>query len=174
VWTLSPRGPDWMPITPKTGSLFHAETQSKVLFDPYQMQAVSQRLAKAGVRTQEFPQTPANLTEASQNLFELIQGRNFIAYPDAGMRLAISRAVALETSRGWRITKEKQSHKIDVVVALAMAAHAAVKGQNDSTFSLYSGWLDDEPAPPPPKSPPGMSEAEYRRITAPPSLMARG
>jgi hypothetical protein len=28
VWTLSPRGPDWMPITPKTGSLFHAETQA--------------------------------------------------------------------------------------------------------------------------------------------------
>jgi phage terminase large subunit-like protein len=146
----------------------------KVLFDPYQMQAVSQRLAKAGVRIQEFSQTPANLTEASQNLFELIQGRNLMAYPDANMRLAISRAVALETSRGWRITKEKQSHKIDVVIALAMAAHAAVKGQNDSTFSLYSGWLDDEPAPPPPKSPPGMSEEQYKRITSPPSaLMAR-
>ena len=27
VWTLSPRGPDWMPITPKTGSLFHADSQ---------------------------------------------------------------------------------------------------------------------------------------------------
>ena len=24
-----PRGPDWMPITPKTGSLFHAETHRK-------------------------------------------------------------------------------------------------------------------------------------------------
>ena len=23
------RGPDWMPITPKTGSLFHAETQPR-------------------------------------------------------------------------------------------------------------------------------------------------
>src|SRR5580704_17116014 len=23
-----PRGPDWMPITPKTGSLFHAETHT--------------------------------------------------------------------------------------------------------------------------------------------------
>jgi hypothetical protein len=23
------RGPDWMPITPKTGSLFHAETHSE-------------------------------------------------------------------------------------------------------------------------------------------------
>ena len=45
------------------------------------------------------------------------------------MRLAVSRAVALETARGWRIAKEKQSHKIDVVVALAMAAHACVQGQ---------------------------------------------
>ena len=27
MWTLSAGGPDWMPITPKTGSLFHAETQ---------------------------------------------------------------------------------------------------------------------------------------------------
>ena len=28
--------------------------------------------------------------------------------------------------RGWRIAKEKASHKIDVVVALAMSAHGAV------------------------------------------------
>jgi hypothetical protein len=27
-------------------------------------------------------------------------------------------AVAVETPRGWKISKEKQSHKIDVVVAL--------------------------------------------------------
>jgi hypothetical protein len=26
VWTLKCGGPDWTPITPKTGSLFHAET----------------------------------------------------------------------------------------------------------------------------------------------------
>jgi len=47
------------------------------------------------------------------------------------VRLAISRAVAVETSRGWRISKEKASHKVDVVVALAMACHAAVaKGES--------------------------------------------
>jgi len=28
------RGPDWMPITPKTGSLFHAETQTRQLSQP--------------------------------------------------------------------------------------------------------------------------------------------
>jgi phage terminase large subunit-like protein len=78
---------------------------------------------------EEFPQTPANLTAASQNLFELIQGGNLAVYPDAAMRLAISRAVAIETPRGWRIAKEKQSHKIDVVVGLAMACHAAVEQQ---------------------------------------------
>jgi hypothetical protein len=42
------------------------------------------------------------------------------------MRLAASRAVAIESSRGWRISKERQSHKIDVIVALGMAAHACV------------------------------------------------
>ena len=99
------------------------------------MQATAQRLTRAGLRIEEFPQSPANLTAASQNLFELIQGQNLILYPDAGMRLAISRTVAIETARGWRIAKEKQSHKIDVVVALAMAALAAVQLHNEHDFN---------------------------------------
>src|SRR4051794_32511544 len=28
LWTRCPRGPDWMPITPKTGYLFHADSQT--------------------------------------------------------------------------------------------------------------------------------------------------
>jgi len=108
----------------------------KVLFDPWQMQAIAQRLTRAGLRIEEFPQSPANLTASSQNLFELIQGQNLIAYPDDDIRLAISRAVALETPRGWRITKEKQSHKIDVVIALAMAAYATVQGHAESSYNL--------------------------------------
>jgi len=48
-------------------------------------------------------------------------------YPDADIRLAISRAIAIEGSRGWKISKEKQTHKIDVVVALGMAALAAAQ-----------------------------------------------
>ena len=35
-------------------------------------------------------------------LYELIQARNLVLYPDAQMRLAVSRAVAIESSRGWR------------------------------------------------------------------------
>jgi phage terminase large subunit-like protein len=99
----------------------------EVRYDPWQMQAVAQRLTAAGLPMLEFPQSIPNLTEASTNLYELIKGRNLIAYQDDDLRLAISRCVALETSRGWRIAKEKASHKIDVVVALAMAALGAVQ-----------------------------------------------
>jgi hypothetical protein len=62
----------------------------------------------------------------------VIKGRNLIVYPDPDMRLAVSRCVALETTRGWRIAKEKASHKIDVVVAMAMAALAAVREGQDT------------------------------------------
>jgi hypothetical protein len=98
-----------------------------VLYDPYQMVASAQRLAGYGLPMTEYPQTPANLTEASQNLYELIKGRNLVAYPDEAIRSAITRAVAIETSRGWRIGKEKQTHKIDIVIALGMAALSALR-----------------------------------------------
>jgi phage terminase large subunit-like protein len=107
-------------------------------------QAVSQRLARQGLKVEEFPQSPGNLTIASQNLYEIIQGRNLVLYPDADMRLAVSRAVAIETSRGWRVGKEKQSHKIDVVVALAMAAHAAVKSPTESNYDTSYRWVDGD------------------------------
>jgi phage terminase large subunit-like protein len=106
--------------------LSHRFAVRKVLFDPYQMLAVAQRLQKRGLPIMEFPQSSPNLTIASQNLYELIESHGLVLYPDAAMRLAASRAIAIETARGWRIAKEKQSHKIDVVIALGMAAHAAV------------------------------------------------
>ena len=58
------------------------------------------------------------------------------------MRLAASRAVLVESSRGQRLDKTKQAHHIDVIVALSLAALAAVKNEG-SSYSLWSGWLDD-------------------------------
>ena len=68
----------------------------QVLFDPFQMAAVSQRLAKAHVPIEEYPQTVPNLTAATSNLFDLIQSRSIALYPDAAMRLAVSRAIIVE------------------------------------------------------------------------------
>jgi hypothetical protein len=94
----------------------------KVWFDPFQMVSVAQRLQKAHVPIEEFPQSIPNLTASTSNLFDLIQARTLVLYPDAGMRLAVSRAIVTESSRGWKIDKLKQSHHIDVIVALSMAA----------------------------------------------------
>jgi hypothetical protein len=110
----------------------------EVRFDPYQMQAVAQRLTAAGLPMVEFAQSVPNLTEASTNLYELLKGRNLVAYADDDVRLAISRCVAIETSRGWRIAKEKASHKIDVIIALAQAALGAVQqGQAVGGYAFY-------------------------------------
>jgi hypothetical protein len=130
----------------------------RVFYDPYQMAAVAQRMQRAGLPMTEFPQTMGNITRASQNLYELIQGQNLIAYPDDEIRLALSRAVAVENARGWKIAKEKTSHKVDVVVAMAMAALGAVEkgglGQVRVGFTSADGagpitWLNDT-APMPP------------------------
>jgi phage terminase large subunit-like protein len=99
----------------------------EIRFDPYQMAATAQRLTAERLPMIEFPQSVPNVTAASTNLYELVKGRNLIVYEDAEIRQAVNRAVALETSRGWRIAKEKQSHKIDVVVALAMSALGTVQ-----------------------------------------------
>lgn len=112
----------------------------EALFDPWQLQAVAQRLTKRGIPITEFPQTSSNLTASSQNLYELIEGRNLIAYPDAAMRLAVSRAVATETPRGWKISKTTQSHKIDVVIALAQAAYACMQNTLSTYDQSYAGF----------------------------------
>jgi hypothetical protein len=54
--------------------------------------------------------------------------------------------VAIEMPRGWRIGKDKQTHKIDVIVALAMSAWAAVQGAGRPVYILEAmGSGDDDP-----------------------------
>jgi len=111
---------------------------------PFQMVAVAQRLQRKGVRVEEFPQTVPNLTACTSNLYDLISSRAIVLYPDAPMRLAINRAILHESSRGWRLDKLKQAHKIDLVVALSMAAFAAVRGQGESSYETPFGPLTGE------------------------------
>ena len=113
-----------------------------IWFDPFQM-AGERRSAwqRPAVPIEEYPQTVPNLTAATSNLFDLIQSRGIALYPDAAMRLAVSRAIIVESSRGWRLDKLKQQHKIDVVVALSMACLAAVRGQGKPGYDLFAPRL---------------------------------
>ena len=126
-----------------------------VLYDPYQMINLAQQLTREGLPMQEYPQTVSNLTAMGQNLFDLIKDGNLIAYADDELRAQVSHAVAVESSRGWKISKERASLKIDAVVALAMSALAAVQGgtytplpeQHADHISPFRGWgVDDKPS----------------------------
>jgi hypothetical protein len=118
-----------------------------VRYDPWQMASVAQRLARSGLPMREFPQTVSGLTSIGNNLYELVKGQGIVVYPDADMRLAVNRAIAIETPRGFRIAKEKTAHKIDVVIALAMAALAAVEqGQRAAPVEAFPIIFTSGPA----------------------------
>jgi hypothetical protein len=102
----------------------------EVRYDPYQMVSTAERLKKYGLPMLEFKQTVQNLTRASQNLYDLLKDNAIVVYPDPDARLQIQRAVAIEQpdGKGWKISKDKSSHKVDFAVALAQAALGAVQG----------------------------------------------
>jgi phage terminase large subunit-like protein len=98
----------------------------QVLYDPYQMVSIAQRLNALGIPMQEFPQTMQNLTEATTSLYNLIKHKLLVVRPDPEMRHAVTRAAVVEVGRGWKLTKNAQGDKIDSVVALSMACLGAV------------------------------------------------
>lgn len=98
----------------------------RVRYDPYQFHRSATTLAAKGLPMEEYPQSTPNLTAMGQNLFELVKGRNLVFYPDASLREEAARAIAEETTRGWKISKAKSGEKIDQIVALAMAALGSV------------------------------------------------
>ena len=61
---------------------------------------------------------------------------------------ALSRSVAAETARGWRISRTTAGHKIDVVVALAFAALGAAQQHGEDlyfeTTDLYGAPLAND------------------------------
>jgi phage terminase large subunit-like protein len=101
-----------------------------VYFDPWQALSLSQRLVKAGVLMTEYGQTSGNLTMMAANLLELIKRRQFVSYLADDLRTAVSKTVAIESSRGYRLGKTKGSDRIDPIIALAMACVGAVQAGN--------------------------------------------
>ena len=104
-----------------------------VYYDPWQLSAVAQRLTDAGVRMEEFPQTLGNLTAMGENLLALFKDRNIEIYADGDLAQSLRNAVGVESARGFKIGKAAAARKIDLVVALAMSALAAVRHER-------AGW----------------------------------
>lgn len=147
------RGRIWKP--PKGGSLdLEATVEREILrlsqefrivgcyFDPYQMQRSAASLKGAGVPMREFPQTSGNLTAAGQALWDTLRDETLLLYPDAGLREHCLNAVAVQTDRGWRLTKVKSSRKIDAAAALSFAVLHAVKARSSGRRSRMIDGTD--------------------------------
>ena len=106
--------------------LANLHTIATIRYDPYQMARSAETLKKAGLPMEEYPQTSGNLTASGQNLFELIKSRGLAVYPDKELRDHAINAVAVDSGRGWKLSKEKASRKIDGLVALSFAALSAI------------------------------------------------
>ena len=129
-----------------------------IAYDPAHFHQTSVRLERDGLPMLEYTQSTANMTAASQALYEVLQTDSMRAYPNKELRDHIRMAVAEAKGRGYRIVKEKarSAHPIDAAVALAMAVKCAVdSGGVDgvtpvkirSSFPDRTAWkTDDEPA----------------------------
>ena len=108
------------------------------------MAAVAQRLAKAHVPIEEYPQTVPNLTAATQNLFDLIQAAAG-AVPRRRHAAGGQPRDHRRERRGWRLDKLKQQHKIDVVVACQMARSPPCAGKGSPvTTCSRPACIDDD------------------------------
>lgn len=118
---------------------------ARIYCDPYQLHRSITTLAAARLPIQEYAQSTANTTAMGQTLFELLKGKNLRIYKDDELRAQALNTVAIESSRGWRIAKEKASRKVDAIVALAMACRGAIDvGQRDELY--FTGIDADEDA----------------------------
>jgi phage terminase large subunit-like protein len=111
-------------------------------YDPFQFHRSATTLKGAGIKMVEFPQTIPNMTEAGQALYDSVKHKTLKLYKDDELRKEARFAVGKETPRGIRIVKEKSSHKIDAIVALAMATVGT--GAPEKTPGLFFiGKIED-------------------------------
>lgn len=110
-------------------------------YDPYQMVAIAEMCARAGVPMREFPQT-ARRIESDTHLHGLIWGGNLAHYGDPTLREHVTGAAVRPGERGLRIIKDPAGGsgvKVDAAVALAMAALGAVETLTTQKYALQIG-----------------------------------
>ena len=130
----------------------------KLLYDPSQAQRSMQMLREGFIECEELTQTQANLSTATQALYDYLINRKLRIYPNEALRTHVLNAATKESERFFRLTKESQRRKIDACVALSFAILAAVRtgrvhGSTESGFTyrlennLDGFYTPEEPAP---------------------------
>jgi hypothetical protein len=107
-----------------------------VAFDPWMSIDLAQRLRKASINMVEVTQTANNQGPMANQLIDLIRQKQLMMYPSKELRLAVSKTLIIESSRGYRLGKVVGSARIDPIVALSMACLLA--GREESVGSAFT------------------------------------
>jgi len=128
IWRPSPDSPLDLENTIESflSSLHKRFLVAEILCDPYQMHRSITTLQKEGLNIRSFPQTVPNTTSMGETLLQALNGKNIRLYASDELRQQALNTVAVESTRGWRIAKEKARKKIDAIAALSMACVAAI------------------------------------------------
>ena len=98
----------------------------RILCDPFQLHRSIVSLQQAGLLIEEYPQTLPNLTKSTEALYGVLNTRRLKVYEASqDLRAHVLNAASVEMSRGFRLSKERTSLKIDGAVALSFAVVAA-------------------------------------------------
>jgi hypothetical protein len=111
-----------------------------ILFDPYQLESLSQQLIREGLPMERYDQTVPALTVLANNLYQLVRSRGLVVYPADDLRAAVLATAVTESERGFKLSKMKQSRKIDLTVALSMAALGAARQVGLGSDYTVTDW----------------------------------
>lgn len=93
-------------------------------YDPYRFEKPAQDLAETFIVV-EFPQTDTQMIPASEDLYQDVIDRTIRHDGDAVLEKHTMAGVAMETGRGWRISKRKSKKAMDGLTAYCMACALA-------------------------------------------------
>lgn len=111
---------------------------SQVYYDPNQFHATAMRLRQRGIPMHEYsPQSKMKSRQLGVRLTDLLRYHQLVLYPDAALRDEALMVQLREEVDGIQIYKRNKEHKIDSIVALAMACLAA-----DGLPDTEMNWRD--------------------------------
>lgn len=111
----------------------------EVAADPWGMYGLWEQAVERGLPMFEFNQGSSGLMgPASEAIYELINEGRLIWDGDPEMRKQMLSAVVQATERGWRISKRKSRERIDIAVAVTMAAYRAIASRIEPQYGRAS------------------------------------
>lgn len=112
-----------------------------VFYDPRFFERSAQTLDAEGLTMVMMPQNSATMADAYQ-LFYSMLGDTLITHAGDDPEFAshVLHAGAIQTERGWKVSKLKQRQRIDALVAASMAVYGAVLQQ--TTASVAPGFFN--------------------------------